>query len=293
MRPLSPAFASAVAREASTLATCWIVTRRDGARLGFTAHDRPILVDGVACQPHLGADTGAQEGGEGLAPSTAEILGALDAAGLDAADLSAGLYDGATVEAWRVDWSDPEARHLLMSGTLGEVVRDGAAFRAEVRGPAAALAVPVGRLYQHLCDADLGDARCGVDLAPHSVTATLARLDGAARVVLAGLAAAPGVFARGRLVVSGGEAVGALRHIRAHRVVAGEHVLDLWEGAPGGLAPGDPLDLVGGCDKTFATCRGRFANQLNFRGFPHMPGTDWITSYPVKGDRNDGSRRTG
>ncbi len=45
-----------------------------------------------------------------------------------------------------------------------------------------------------------------------------------------------------------------------------------------------------GCDKSFATCRDRFANALNFRGFPHMPGIDRILSVPVPGEGgHDGS----
>ncbi|MDX5493645.1 MAG: phage BR0599 family protein, partial [Alphaproteobacteria bacterium] len=29
-------------------------------------------------------------------------------------------------------------------------------------------------------------------------------------------------------------------------------------------------------DKQFTTCRDRFANAVNFRGFPHMPGNDFV-----------------
>jgi len=39
------------------------------------------------------------------------------------------------------------------------------------------------------------------------------------------------------------------------------------------------------CDKRFATCRDRFANGINFRGFPHIPGNDFVIAYPVPGKR--------
>jgi hypothetical protein len=29
-------------------------------------------------------------------------------------------------------------------------------------------------------------------------------------------------------------------------------------------------------DKRLATCRDRFANAINFQGFPHMPGNDTV-----------------
>src|SRR5262249_59559514 len=80
-------------------------------------------------------------------------------------DLAAGLYDDAAVEIWRVNWADTGQRVLMRAGSLGEVRRSGAAFTAEVRGLAHYLNQPKGRLYQSGCDADLGDARCGLDLA--------------------------------------------------------------------------------------------------------------------------------
>jgi hypothetical protein len=30
----------------------------------------------------------------------------------------------------------------------------------------------------------------------------------------------------------------------------------------------------------------KFDNIANFRGFPHMPGNDVVTSYPAQGDAN-------
>ncbi len=59
---------------------------------------------------------------------------------------------------------------------------------------------------------------------------------------------------------------------------------------PEPIAPGDAFTVTAGCDKRFATCRDRFANTVNFRGFPHIPGNDFIVSVPVPGSgRHDGS----
>ena len=43
-----------------------------------------------------------------------------------------------------------------------------------------------------------------------------------------------------------------------------------------------------GCDKTFATCKAKFDNALNFRGFPHLPGNDAAYAYVVDGGVFDG-----
>mgnify|MGYP001126787711 CR=1 FL=1 len=49
------------------------------------------------------------------------------------------------------------------------------------------------------------------------------------------------------------------------------------------------LTVTAGCDKRFQTCVTRFANAANFRGFPHIPGNDFVVRYPVQGEPgNDG-----
>ena len=51
-------------------------------------------------------------------------------------------------------------------------------------------------------------------------------------------------------------------------------VFGLFLPMPNAIMVGDHYSAVAGCDKTFETCIGKFANALNFRGEPHVPGTD-------------------
>lgn len=43
-----------------------------------------------------------------------------------------------------------------------------------------------------------------------------------------------------------------------------------------------------GCDKRFTTCRNKFGNGVNFRGFPHLPGNDFIIGGTGAGDPGAG-----
>ncbi|MDG2527541.1 baseplate hub protein [Caulobacter endophyticus] len=45
------------------------------------------------------------------------------------------------------------------------------------------------------------------------------------------------------------------------------------------------------CDRRWTTCRAVFANGTNFRGFPTLPGEDFVTLYPAEGEIHDGGRR--
>jgi uncharacterized phage protein (TIGR02218 family) len=54
------------------------------------------------------------------------------------------------------------------------------------------------------------------------------------------------------------------------------------------IAVGDSFIIRAGCDKQFKTCKAKFSNSVNFRGFPHMPGDDTVLRYPNRGDANGG-----
>jgi uncharacterized phage protein (TIGR02218 family) len=69
---------------------------------------------------------------------------------------------------------------------------------------------------------------------------------------------------------------------------AGARVVELWQEPPAGLRVGDGFRLVAGCDKRAETCRAKFGNFINFHGFPHIPGEDWVAAYPKRGGRHDG-----
>jgi uncharacterized phage protein (TIGR02218 family) len=57
---------------------------------------------------------------------------------------------------------------------------------------------------------------------------------------------------------------------------------------PEPIAAGDTFIVTAGCDKRFETCRDRFNNIVNYRGFPHIPGNDFVTRYAVSGEPGHG-----
>jgi uncharacterized phage protein (TIGR02218 family) len=287
MRTLSPALAAHVAGEATTLCRCWSLTRRDGAVLGFTDHDRDLSIDGALFRANAGLEA-AEAGSElGFAIGGGEVLGALAANGLNEQDLSRGLYDDASVVLWLVNWADPSQRTLLETGFVGEVKRSDTNFTAEIRGLGKAFDEERGKLYTATCSADLGDARCGVT--PSSSAATVAATDGRFSLTAPALSGyGDGYLSGGRLVFTAGANVGFVTEIRSHREDGGAIVLQLWQAAPQPIVVGDIFTVQAGCDKRFTTCRNKFGNSVNFRGFPHLPGNDFIIGGTGAGDPGAG-----
>lgn len=283
MRDIPSALAAHLAEGATTLCRCWSLTRRDGVVLGFTDHDGPLTFDAITFAATTGLEAAETTAELGFAIGGGEVSGAFAAIGLNEADLARGLYDDARIAIWLVNWADIDQRLLLETGFVGEVRRGDLGFTAEVRGLAKAFDEERGRLYMRSCAADLGDARCGVALV--AVAASVATSDGRLGLTAPALAAfADGHFTGGRLVFTGGGNVGFSTEVKRHGAAGGLVALQLWQAPPAPIAAGDAFTVSPGCDKSFATCQAKFGNGINFRGFPHIPGNDFIIGGVRPGD---------
>lgn len=164
MKQISDAFAARLVADDTTLCACWRFVRADGAVFGATDHDVELVLEGVSYIPSAGIGGVTFESSSGLAPGRATANGALSLDFISEDDLDAGLWDGARVDVWNVDWRATEHRIAVWSGRLSEVSRRGRAFTAELVSLKADLETSIGRVYARKCDADVGDARCGVGI---------------------------------------------------------------------------------------------------------------------------------
>jgi len=290
MKTLPEGLQSHLDSGATTLCWCWQLVRGDGVVMGFTDHDRALAFDGVTYEAAAGFSASEVQSALGLAVDNLTLAGALSSATLNEDDLAAGLYDNAAFKLWRVNWAEVSQRVLMKSGTLGEVSRQGAAFSAELRGLAQALNQPVGRAFGRLCDADLGDARCTLALTA-VIGAVVAAFD-ARRFTVSGLEdVAAGDVTGGRLRFTSGANAGLAMDIKRHGKSGDLVTLELWQAMPRPVTAGDGFTVTPGCDKSFATCRDRFGNAVNFRGFPYMPGNDAVLAAPAADQPRDGGSR--
>lgn len=294
MKSVPSGLAASLASGVTTLARCWRLERQDGVVLGFTDHDETITFGGTDYKPGTGMTASQWTQTTGLAVDTMDALGALSDDSLTEDDLAKGLWDGARVQIWLVDWTDPVERLLMQMGSTGEVSRGPLEFRAELRSLAHALNQSQGRTYSVLCDADLGDARCGVDIEDPAFKGegTVTGITSNRGFTAAGLDGfEAGWFTRGLVTWTSGENAGLKAEVKRHTTLQGQPYLELVLPMPFGIVPGSPGDaftVTAGCDKTNATCHAKFANIANHRGFPFMVGNDFVTRYPVRADGNTG-----
>jgi len=76
----------------------------------------------------------------------------------------------------------------------------------------------------------------------------------------------------------GGANLGREKIVKLHRA----ETVELWQPMAGPVLAGERVVVTAGCDKQFGTCRTKFANARNFRGFPHMPGDDAVMRYATR-----------
>ncbi len=259
-----------------TFALCWRLERRDGVAIGFTAHDRDLVIDGLAYRAAPGMLPSAITLADGFAADALDVKGALTSDAIRAGDLAAGRWDGAAVTISMTDWTAPGAERLeITRGILGEVSTEGEAFEAELKGPTAMLDRPVVEQTSPECRAMLGDARCRIDMAPRTrLTRIVAVTD--EDVVEVASAVGANAYAYGRLRWIGGRNSG----LESAILRSAGTLLTLREPPQFVPATGDLVEIAEGCDRSLATCAGRFGNAANFRGEPHLPGIDLLTRYP-------------
>ncbi|WP_299420049.1 DUF2163 domain-containing protein [uncultured Shimia sp.] len=276
----------------TTVARAWGITRKDGVKLGFTDHDQDLSFEGFVFKAATGLTASAIEQGAGLSVDNVEAVGMLCDVAVTDQDIQAGRLDDAEVVAWMVNWANVGERSVVFRGTIGEIQRAGGAFVAELRGLSEKLNMPRGRVYQRPCTAVLGDASCRFDVsdAAFQVLRTVVQVDDRRIFDLGSVSGFDeGWFTRGQLQVVSGTAQGAGGLIKRDWIVeSGARRIELWEALQVEVGAGDEVQITAGCDKRVETCREKFANLLNFQGFPDIPGEDWITSYPKKSGGNTG-----
>ena len=275
----------------TTLSWCWKITRSDGAVFGFTDHDLALTFAGTVYEAESGFVPSEIRAAQDFSVDAQDVEGALTSDRITETDILDGRWDNAEVEVWRVNWTSTDQRVLMRRGNLGDIRRGRTSFVAEVRPLAHWLNQTVGRTYQFSCDADLSDARCGVNLASPlwSATGTVATISGSRGFTAAALGSfATHTFTLGVVSRTSGANVGRKAEIASFAGGA----ITLFEAPVRPIAVGDAFLATAGCDKQFATCSAKFGNGVNFRGFPHMPGEEAVLRYPNQGDANNGAPLT-
>lgn len=278
MRTIPIAVQTAINTGAFAECTLLKITRRDSQIFYFTDWDRDITFGGAVYGSAIGYSKSADSSVSGLAPANAELIGFLDSAAITEADLMAGLWDYAEWRASRVNpflLSDGE--YAILRGNFGQVSTDSPSFQVELLALAKALDQNIGRVITAACPVTLGDSECAKDLTAFTYTGTLDAVDSSGLVLTdAARAEATGWFDFGKITMTSGLSSGFSQDIKSSTSAG---VITMHGTLPYGAAVGDTYTIVAGCDKKKTTCKDKYSNLNNFRGFPDTPTQEKVMDH--------------
>lgn len=181
-----------------------------------------------------------------------------------------GILDGAVLKLQRVFMSSPSVivgGFVNFSGRIADITLTRSEIQMVIKSDLELLNINMPRnLYQAGCQHTLYDTDCGANRASFSASGVVAS-GSTATMLLCGLIQVSGYFNLGYITFTTGAMAGTKRSVKSYDK---GQVLLL---NPLPLTPslGDTFSIYSGCDKTQATCSGKFNNLANFRGFPFIP----------------------
>ena len=258
-------------------AECFTFTLASGTVLTWTNVDLPVtyngivfsatgpLVQGFKYKANVGLEVDKQQ--VAIAARPTDLISGAPA--LNA--IRSGAFDGATVQRDRVFLTSIGGTTIggvmLFHGRVSTVDAVGrTSAQITVASDLVILDYDMPRnVYSATCVHTLYDSGCGIVRGTYSASGTVGA--GSTAVLINTGVAATG-HTQGSLVFTSG--VNANVRATVKSVVAGTS-LSLMYGLPSPPATGDAFTVAFGCDHTRGTCQGKFANLVNFRGFPFVP----------------------
>lgn len=277
MKPLSAPVKTHWAQVTTTVAKCSKATRRDGLVLGFTTHVRDLIIAGVRYSALPGIRPGAIRTGSAMEVDMMEVASTFEALGITEADILAGRWDYARVEYFEVNYRDLSMVNPLRTGYIGAISTMRSGFSTEALSLLQALQQQIGRIMSPYCDARVGDARCGVNLATFTDGIVAASVTGVTdrRVFAASaLTQAAGWFDFGVLTWTSGLNDDLQAEVKTY--TPGSVALHL--PMPFAIQVGDSFSVEVGCDGLASTCTNKFANKTRFRGHEDIIGLDRLVT---------------
>ena len=282
----APAFATAIASPVNAIATCCLITRKDGEKFGFTDWDRPIaIVGGFNCLPDGGFNPSDIDSDLSFRPMQIS-LESYYSGGITEADLASGQFDGAAVRVIRVDpynlpsslSATPLQYDPVLRGTFGGMKLRDRTYLIEVQGLSKRLATKQGNSTQRHCRNGFCDEKCGLNIEDWTNSLQVASPD-TDRFFTSNASFADNYYTGGKLVWTSGANDGLSTMV----VYSSGQNIRLLDRMPNIPQVGDNFEVQAQCDKSRTTCQQTFGNTINFNGERDIPSNDQYVSSEAQG----------
>jgi uncharacterized phage protein (TIGR02218 family) len=185
-------------------------------------------------------------------------------------DIKRGAWRGATITCWVARSADPSDREIIVDGFIGNTqFTDRITGSIEITTKADAMADIFLFTIQPMCSFKFGGTECGVDLAPLTLTATVASVTDTGKFTIAVTNPSNFDFTHGKVTFTSGANDGY--EDWARNWTAGTSLVDLVNGTPFDIAIGDTVTISAGCDLTRNGGCKKYNNLNRFPGQDYTP----------------------
>lgn len=277
------------------LCSCWTLEPTNGVSpFYFTDHD-------CLLQVRIGADDQTFSPLHGIRSSAKQARGSNEGANLDLegpcrsdgvtfASLCAGFWRNGKVREhlvnWQCPWKGPVMRTTYY---INELTFTKESWKFALDSVERRLEQPIGLLITRNCRHDLGDSRCtygygGFPVGTYETgRAIVSIVTGSRGMQFVFNSAKPNnYYDFGLITWTSGANSGTTSEVKTAADVSGTYRITLATRPAFPLTVGDQFTIRVGCDKTLTTCLSKFANTINFGGFPVIPGFDRVSQTPLR-----------
>ncbi len=182
-----------------------------------------------------------------------------------------GLYNDAFITIFRTNYNDiNKEKILLKSGRIKKIKITDNQITAEIKSISEKNKQLVNNKFSPSCRAQFCDELCKLKevdfLYAGQVTEIVTENK---KFVDISLSKPKNYFKYGILTFTNGENANLKQDVKYNH----KHEIELTLTTPNKIKPGDQYNIIAGCDKLASTCTNKFNNIINFRGEPHLPGS--------------------
>lgn len=276
---------SIIGKQVLTLATCFKIELEDGRIFGFTTHSRDIefIEDNIIYKSSSFTPTASSKSSQmNVDNMDCQLL--IDNIDIKKEDIEKGLWDNASVYIFRINWMIKPYSYVnidkVVNGNIGEVEKHKSAFKTEFRSMTQYLQNNIIDDTKSTCNAFFGDNRCKINKDDYTSTGQITNIISDTEIITSGLQKETDYFNYGIIEFTSGNAKGIKIEIKQN--IGPTNKIEFQLPLNYVLSIGDNFKIISGCNKNKYTCKNKFNNLLNFRGFSFIPGMDKITGGNLK-----------
>ncbi len=268
-KSLNATWTTHLSADVHTLFLAMQIIRTDGTQIFLVDHDEDINFAAATWRADLGFTASVIKQSSDLSVDNLTIEGLIDGSTITIDDIYMGKFDYAAVILYASNFKDPSQNVILKRGWIGEITINDDKWVAEVRGLTQALQQNIVDVYTAECKAALGDSACGITLATYTVTGTVTASTNRTTFSDSSRSEADAYFNHGKLTWTNGPNDDLSMEVKDFIGSSGQFTcfMPMWNN----INVGHTYSVYAGCDKKWATCKNKFNNLVNFRGFPFVP----------------------